>query len=60
MKKLLSCLLAIVCLCASACVIPAGSNASAIAADDAGEVLVPVNDIDAVYIDISTSIIRES
>ena len=60
MKKLLSFLLAIVCLCASACVIPAGSNASAIAADDAGEVLVPVNDIDAVYIDISTSIIRES
>ena len=39
MKKLLSFLLAIVCLCASACVIPAGSNASAITADDAGEVL---------------------
>ncbi|MBO5402911.1 MAG: CotH kinase family protein [Clostridia bacterium] len=61
MKRFLCFILAVVCVLATACVLPSNGNVSvASAAGEESEELVPVKDIAEVHIDISTSIIRES
>lgn len=61
MKRFLCFILAVICVLATACVLPSNGNVSvASAAGEESEELVPVKDIAEVHIDISTSIIRES
>ncbi len=61
MKRLICFILALICVCATACVVPSSGNVLTVsAASEESEKLVPVKDIAEVHIDISTSIIRES
>lgn len=61
MKRMICFMLALICVCATACVLPSTGNMSVVsAAGEESEELVPVKDIAEVHIDISTSIIRES